>query len=113
MKKKEIGIRCWIDVNGARFFGPGRAELLQHIDEEGSISGAAKKMGMSYKKAWDMVDHMNTTSKKPFVISKKGGEKGGGAELTETARQVVQRYHQLTDKLYTVIKKDADLLKLI
>jgi len=113
MKKKEIGIRCWIDINGAKFFGPGRAELLELIEEAGSISKAAKKMGMSYKKAWDMVHHMNSNSKRPFVISKKGGENGGGAEITETARQVVYRYRILTDKLRAVIKKDSDLLKLI
>lgn len=113
MKKKRIGIRCWIDIDDVRFFGPGRAELLERIDEEGSISRAAKKMGMSYKKAWDMVDQMNATSKNPFVISKKGGEKGGGAALTETGRQVVQRYRKLTDKLDAIIKKDADFLKLI
>jgi len=52
-------------------------------------------------------------NRKPFVNSKKGGERGGGAELTETARQVVQRYRLLTDKLYAIIKKDADFLKLI
>lgn len=113
MKKKEIGIRCWIDIDGARFFGPGRAELLQHIEEAGSISKAAKKMGMSYKKAWDMVDHMNSNSKRPFVISKKGGEKGGGAELTDTVRQVVYRYRLLTNKLRKIIEKDSEILKLI
>ena len=113
MKKKEIGFRCWIDIGGARFFGPGRAELLEYIEETGSISKAAKKMGMSYKKAWSMIDHMNTNSKKPFVISKKGGEKGGGAALTETARQVIHRYALLTSKLNDVIKKDSEILKLI
>lgn len=73
MKNKQIRIRCWIDIDGVKFFGPGRAELLELIDQEGSIAKAAKKMGMSYKKAWDMVDEMNTRGVKPFVISRKGG----------------------------------------
>lgn len=113
MKKREIRIRCWIDIDGVRFFGPGRAELLELIDEEGSITRAAKKMGMSYKKAWDMVDVMNTLGRKPLVISRKGGDKGGGAELTENGRKIVSQYYTLTSKLNAVVGKNKDILKLI
>jgi molybdate transport system regulatory protein len=113
MKKKEIRIRCWIDIDGVRFFGPGRAELLALIDEEGSIARAAKKMRMSYKKAWDMVDEMNTNGRKPLVISRKGGKKGGGAELTENGRKIVAQYNTLTSKLNAVAEKNRDILKLI
>jgi molybdate transport system regulatory protein len=49
--KIEIRVRCWIDINGEKFFGPGRAELLELIGDTGSIAKAAKSMGMSYKKA--------------------------------------------------------------
>lgn len=111
--EKEIRIRCWVDIEGEKFFGPGPAELLQLIDETGSISKAAKSMGMSYKKAWDMVDRLNTKGRQPFVISHKGGEKGGGAELTESGAKVLEAYRKLTEELDHVISKDNELLALI
>lgn len=113
MRKKEIRLRCWINIDGVKFFGPGPAELLEWIDDVGSIAEAAKKMGMSYKKAWDMVDDLNTRGRKPFVISRKGGEKGGGAVLTETGKKVVSRYRNLTGKLNAIVEKDIEILKLI
>ncbi len=113
MKKKEIRIRCWIDIDGVRFFGPGRADLLELIEESGSISKAAKAMGMSYKKAWAMVDEMNTRGSKPFVIAQKGGEKGGGTQLTEAGKKMVSAYRKLNDRLFAVIEKNKDILKLI
>ena len=113
MKNKQIRVRCWIDIDGVKFFGPGRAELLELIDQEGSIAKAAKRMGMSYKKAWDMVDEMNTRGRKPFVISRKGGDKGGGASLTETGRMVVDQYRALMAKLDAVAEKNTAILNLI
>ena len=113
MKKKEIRLRCWIEIDGEKFFGPGPAELLELIGEVGSIANAAKKMGMSYKKAWDMVEELNTRGQKPFVISRKGGEKGGGAELTETGKKVILKYRNLTAKLKAIVENDKDILKLV
>jgi len=112
MKKKEIRIRCWIDIDGVRFFGPGRAELLSLIDNSGSIVKAARAMGMSYKKAWDMVDEMNTRGKKPFVVARKGGDKGGGSELTDTARKMLSKYNKLMNKLNAIVDKNSDILDL-
>ena len=113
MKKKEIRIRCWIDIDGVRFFGPGRAELLSLIDEWGSIVKAAKSMGMSYKKAWDMVDEMNTMGKKPLVVARKGGDKGGGSQLTATGRKVIAHYERLMVKLKKLVESNRDILNLI
>jgi molybdate transport system regulatory protein len=113
MKKKELKVRCWIDIDGARFFGPGRAELLKLIDESGSIVKAARSMGMSYKKAWDMVDEMNKRGKKPFVVARKGGDNGGGSELTDTARKMLSRYNKLTNKLNAIVEKNSDILGLV
>ena len=70
-------------------------------------------MKMSYKKAWDIIDELNTRGKKPFVVSRKGGESGGGAALTETGKKVVARYRALTAKVRTIIEKESVLLKLI
>ena len=110
---KELRYRCWIDIDGERFFGPGRAELLQLIHETGSISKAAKSMGMSYKKAWAMVDGLNKNGQKPYVIAHKGGQQGGGTEVTKTGLQMLAAYRKLNDKLHTIVEKHMDILKLI
>lgn len=110
---KQLRVRCWIDIDGERFFGPGRAELLQLILETGSISKAAKSMGMSYKKAWSMVDKLNASGKKPYVIAYKGGQEGGGTEVTETGMKVLAAYQKLNKKLYSIAEDNIDILKMI
>jgi molybdate transport system regulatory protein len=67
-------------------FGPGKAELLQSISETGSIAAAGRRMGMSYKRAWYLIDTLNAYFNEPLVVSIKGGAKGGGASLTETGQ---------------------------
>ena len=111
--KKEFRFRLWIDVDGAKFFGPGRAELLQLIEETGSISKAAMAMGMSYKKAWGMVSEMNGKSHAPFVITKPGGEKGGGAQLTQTGKEVVSAYNKIITRINNLVEKEKKFLDLI
>jgi molybdate transport system regulatory protein len=111
--KKSIRVRCWIDIDGVKFFGPGRAELLELIEESGSIAQAAKEMGMSYKKAWAMVDEMNSRGKKPYVVRYKGGENGGGAELTETGKKAVTAYQKFMSKINNLVDRETGLLKMI
>jgi molybdate transport system regulatory protein len=111
--KKEIRIRCWIDIDGEKFFGPGPAELLKLVQQTGSIASAAKSMGMSYKKAWGIITNINTKSPKPLVILHKGGQNRGGAEVTEAGKKVLAAYTRLFKQLDAVIKKNAALLKLI
>jgi molybdate transport system regulatory protein len=79
----------------------------------GSISKAAKAMGMSYKKAWAMVDEMNTMSGKPLVVPQKGGTHGGGTELTETGKRIITSYHKLILKVNAVLGKEKNLLDFI
>jgi molybdate transport system regulatory protein len=111
--KKELRVRCWIDIDGERFFGPGRADLLELIAKSGSISKAAKTMGMSYKKAWDMVNEMNSRGKKTYVISHKGGDKGGGAEVTADGKKILANYKQLDKQLRAIVVKHKGILKLV
>jgi molybdate transport system regulatory protein len=110
MKNKQIRIRCWIEIEGERFFGPGPAELLEHIEKEGSITQAARKMGMSYKKASDIVKHLNEGSRSPLVHSTKGGRHGGRAEVTKQGKELVAGYRKLTQKLDKVLKESKHLL---
>lgn len=74
--------------------GPGKADLLQGIAETGSIAGAGRQMGMSYKRAWYLIDTMNSYFREPLVISSKGGKTGGGAQLTETGQAVLAAYRE-------------------
>ncbi|HKO82843.1 MAG TPA: hypothetical protein VJU78_20695, partial [Chitinophagaceae bacterium] len=73
----------WIECEGKRFFGPGPVELLERIDNTGSINQAAMQMKMSYKKAWEMVHGLNDQAARPVVILQSGGEKGGGSVITD------------------------------
>jgi molybdate transport system regulatory protein len=113
MKDKEIRVRCWVTIGGLKHFGPGPAELLERIHESGSISKAAETMNMSYKKAWDMVEHMNARGSKPYVITQKGGSKGGGTKLTDAGKKVLDSYHKLKDRIDEVIQQERELLKSI
>ncbi|MBD0258589.1 MAG: LysR family transcriptional regulator [Cytophagales bacterium] len=87
--------KIWLEVAGARFLGPGRVELLGHIQATGSISQAAQAMNMSYRKAWNLVDEMNTLAGQEVVTTKKGGKTGGGAEVTPLGLSLVAQYQQL------------------
>ena len=75
--------------------GPGKAELLHHIRETGSIAAAGRQMDMSYKRAWMLVETMNAMFRAPVVESSRGGAQGGGAVVTETGHAVLAAYRAL------------------
>lgn len=77
--------------------GPGKAELLAHIRDTGSIAAAGRRMGMSYKRAWMLVEEMNAGFALPVVASARGGAGGGGAHLTEAGQEVLRRYQLVLD----------------
>ncbi|MCU0828424.1 MAG: LysR family transcriptional regulator [Tabrizicola sp.] len=76
-------------------FGPGKAELLDRIHATGSIAAAGRAMGMSYKRAWSLVEEMNAAFARPLVTSARGGAGGGGAVLTEDGEAVLQAYQAM------------------
>lgn len=75
--------------------GPGKADLLAAVAATGSISAAGRSMGMSYKKAWYLLDTMNRCFREPLVEASKGGRGHGGASLTSMGREVLQRYRAI------------------
>ncbi len=75
--------------------GPGKAELLAGIRETGSISAAGRSMGMSYKRAWSLVEEMNAAFREPLVTSARGGAGGGGAFLTGAGVTVLEAYRSM------------------
>lgn len=100
----------WIESEQQRFLGPGRVELLERIDNTGSINQAAKQMGMSYKKAWEMVNSINSQVNTPFVVTQTGGEKGGGAIITEEAKEWIAYYHLLRERFRAFLEEESQLL---
>src|ERR1700736_3795632 len=85
--------------SGARI-GPGKAKLLESIRDPGSISAAARDMGMSYKRAWLLLDSMNQAFTEPVVTAAPGGAGGGGATLTRVGAEVLERYRRISDRAF-------------
>jgi molybdate transport system regulatory protein len=75
--------------------GPGRADLLAMIEETGSIAAASRRMGMSYRRAWSLVEAMNITFTAPLVETAKGGAGHGGARLTALGCELLGAYRDL------------------
>ena len=75
--------------------GPGKVSLLEAIEETGSISAAGRKLGMSYRRAWLLVDAMNRAFQLPVITTVTGGREGGGTELTATGQEIVRRYRKI------------------
>jgi molybdate transport system regulatory protein len=97
----------WIECEDGRFLGPGRVELLEKISEHGSISKAAAAMGMSYKKAWDLVDSMNAQARQPVVRTQAGGKQGGGATLTAEGEQLIAAYRELHRRFQAFLEQES------
>ncbi len=90
--------RLRLQFGQAVAIGPGKAELLELIAETGSISAAAKRMAMSYRRAWLLVDTMNQCFDAPLVETAAGGKGGGGARVTDLGREVLARYRSILKK---------------
>lgn len=84
-----------LDVGGHATLGPGKARLLELIGETGSISAAGRAMGMSYRRAWTLVDSLNASFAAPLIAARPGGAGGGGATLLPLGAEVVRLYRAL------------------
>lgn len=91
--------------------GPGKANLLEAIQLKGSISAAAVSVGMSYKRAWDLVNVMNNSFNAPLVATLIGGNKGGGAQVTDFGLQVLRQYRAAETKANAAINAEMSALK--
>ncbi len=88
--------------------GPGKAELLRLIENTGSISGAAREMGMSYRRAWTLVETMNGAFREPLVEAATGGRGGGGARVTDFGREALKRYQAVEDRALGSVTMEMD-----
>jgi len=87
-----------VDLVPGISLGPGKADLLQGIAETGSIAAAGRRLGMSYKRAWSLVETLNGMFQEPLVAATKGGASGGGAALTATGEAVLARYRAIQER---------------
>jgi len=90
--------RIRILIGSATALGPGKVDLLEAISASGSISAAARTMGMSYRRAWLLVDAMNHCFEDDLVITSTGGSGGGGAWITPLGEEVLRRYREMEAK---------------
>lgn len=102
--------RLRIHFDAGTMLGPGKADLLQGIQETGSISAAGRRMGMSYKRAWTLIDTLNHSFREPLVISAAGGKSGGGASLTPLGIEVLARYRHMQAATERAIAEDVERL---
>jgi molybdate transport system regulatory protein len=101
----------WIEGEGQRFFGPGPVELFELIEKTGSISKAAKSMGMSYKKAWEIVNRINGLTATPFVVTSVGGGDGGGSTISAEAKEMIAWYRELRERFRVFLENESEGLK--
>lgn len=90
--------------------GPGKADLLDAIRVSGSISGAARAMNMSYRRAWLLVDTMNRCFREPLVHSAAGGQKGGGAQVTPAGERALALFRDMEGAARVAAKQKLDAL---
>lgn len=106
----KTSVKIRLHINDKVALGPGKADLLEAIIQHGSISAAGRAMNMSYKRAWDLVNTMNESFTKPIVVTAKGGSHGGGAEVTELGKQVLQQYRQAQRQAEKAIEQEMSTL---
>ncbi|PIQ96856.1 MAG: LysR family transcriptional regulator [Nitrospinae bacterium CG11_big_fil_rev_8_21_14_0_20_56_8] len=98
--------RIRIMVEDKIALGPGKIDLLETVRTTGSISRAARTMGLSYRRAWDMIDTMNQCFRQPLVESTTGGKGGGGAHLTPFGEKMARIYREMESKAMRSIQME-------
>jgi len=105
----KIKSRIWIEADGHILLGEGRINVLKTIGETGSLSKAAKTLGMSYKKAWTLIDAVNSRAKKPVITTTIGGKRGGGTELTPYGKSLIKAFETINENCWEFL--DAQISK--
>jgi molybdate transport system regulatory protein len=95
-------VRFRIDFGEYSNIGPGKVALLEGVKAHGSLSEAARSMGISYRRAWLLIDSVNKSFKMPATVNSAGGRGGGGAEITMFGSLLIERYREVERKLNVV-----------
>jgi len=98
--------RLRIAMGHGLILGPGKVDLLEAIEREGSISAASRAMGMSYRRAWLLVDALNTMFGQPLVVAAPGGAHGGGAQITTFGKEIAGAYRRIEQRTHAAIREE-------
>jgi molybdate transport system regulatory protein len=109
--KSQVRFRLRVTRGDDIAVGPGKIDLLEAIARTGSITAAAKTLGMSYRRAWLLVDTMNRNFKTPVVDAESGGTHGGGAAITPLGAEVIERYRKIEAEAEKAAAADFRALK--
>lgn len=101
----EVELHIYVRKDKMLVINPERINLLRWIQKTGSLLTAAKKMGVSYNKAWNMLETLNSVSKKPLVEKTRGGKGGGGARITDYGILILKEYEAMENAVNTFTKK--------
>ncbi len=103
--KYEVKFKVWLEKDGEIIMGLGREKLLKAIKKHGSISKAAKELGISYKKAWSYIKAMEERLGKKLIETKIGGAGGGGSKLTKDAENLIKEFDKILEKVEKVLNE--------
>ena len=103
-------VRIRIYFGDGHSVGPGKVQLLEAVRALGSISAAARSMGMAYRHAWELIDDMNQCFRSPVVTGTSGGRAGGGATLTPFGEDVVRRFRAMEKRARKAMARDVEAL---
>lgn len=104
-------VRVRIQFEGDHSLGPGKAQLLEAVAEHGSISAAARSMGMAYRHAWELIDDLNQCFREPVLTTSAGGRSGGGAALTPFGEELVRRFRAMEQAATRAMARDLAALE--
>jgi molybdate transport system regulatory protein len=109
--KSNVQFRFRIYRDDTVAIGPGKVALLEAIAETGSISAAARQVGMSYRRAWVLIDEVNQALRSPAVSTVAGGAHGGGTALTSVGKEVIKHYRAIESTARVAAASDISALK--
>ncbi|WP_022727994.1 winged helix-turn-helix domain-containing protein [Fodinicurvata sediminis] len=108
---KITGARLRIVLAPDVALGPGKADILEAIRDTGSIAAAGRRLGMSYRRAWHLVESLNACFREPLVETHRGGKSRGGASLSETGQHVLTSYRRMERLTHAAIAEELDGLR--
>jgi len=107
----DVRLTVRVDFGAARALGPGKIRLLEAIGKTGSISRAGRALGMSYRRAWLLVDDMNRSFRAAVVVTQGGGARGGGAALTAFGCELIEKYRAIEARATAATKPQLRALE--
>jgi molybdate transport system regulatory protein len=102
--------RLHVHLGEEHSLGPGKVQVLEAVRDHGSISAAARALGMAYRHAWELVDDLNRCFREPVVTTAAGGQEGGGARLTPFGEDVIRRFRDMEAATRAAIGADLAAL---